>query len=734
MQLSDHDIRDINKFLKEGKPLPDKYRFMLFEDKREVELVWNGKTDEVTNIVLPFQTVETIDEPRSDESVKFDSQQYSMFDTRGRQLSGWKNKLIWGDNKLVLSSLKNGPLREEIENNGGIKLIYIDPPFSVGQDYTIPVFVGNGEEILDKQPSIIENFAYRNTWGNGGNTFIQMLYERFSLIKDLLREDGILVVRIDFHWGHYVKVALDEVFGKDSFRNEIVINRINKNVMKTRKQKVLTSGVESLFVYSKSEAFEFLDTLNYQFETGGYWHAMDSKGQGGKSKFFGKDLTPPPGRHFTFSQSKIDEMIRMGKIRLNPNSGKPEYWVEKGYKVLDTNWTDIPGYSFSTKYPTENSEPLLERVVKACSNENDLVSDFFCGSGTTAAVAEKLNRKWIASDIGKFSIHTTRKRMIDVQRQMKKEGKDYRAFEVLNIGKYERQYYVGLNPTLEQLQQEEQMQKKNSEYFDLILSAYKADKVSGFTTFVGEKMSRLIAIGSINVPVTSSFVNQCIKEASEKGITKIDILGFEFEMNLAPRVQEEAKELGIDLMLKYIPRDVFDKRAIEKGQVEFYDVAYIEVKPHYKGKTVSIELTDFSVFYNQDSGREFEQQLRNNSSKVIIDKGQIVKISKDKDGVISKEVLTKKWSDWIDYWSVDFDYQSKKEVLQVKDENGENQTMWTGDYTFENEWQAFRTKRNRDLELKTNYHEYPEKKRYKVAIKVVDIFGNDTMKVIDVSI
>jgi hypothetical protein len=229
-------------------------------------------------------------------------------------------------------------------------------------------------------------------------------------------------------------------------------------------------------------------------------------------------------------------------------------------------------------------------------------------------------------------------------------------------------------------------------------------------------------------------VNQCIKEASEKGITKIDILGFEFEMNLAPRVQEEAKELGIDLMLKYIPRDVFDKRAIEKGQVEFYDVAYIEVKPHYKGKTVSIELTDFSVFYNQDSGREFEQQLRNNSSKVIIDKGQIVKISKDKDGVISKEVLTKKWSDWIDYWSVDFDYQSKKEVLQVKDENGENQTMWTGDYTFENEWQAFRTKRNRDLELKTNYHEYPEKKRYKVAIKVVDIFGNDTMKVIDVSI
>jgi len=739
MQLSDHDIRDINKFLTEGKPLPDKYRFLLFEDKREVELVWNGKTNEVNNIVLPFQTVETIDEPRSDESVKFATQQYSMFDTRGRQLSGWKNKLIWGDNKLILSSLKNGPLREEIENNGGIKLIYIDPPFSAGIDYSISVEIGDSKgERLVKAPSMIEEFAYRNTWGNGGNTFIQMLYERIKLMRDLLAEEGIFIMRIDHHWGHYAKIMLDEIFGKEFFQSEVVINRIKKNVTGQGKLSLPVS-TDSLFVYFRSEKSKFVHITKLRDSVReGYWRRTDDSAgerRPRERKLFNRTFSPPPGKHFKFSQSRMEEMIEEGRLRYNERLDRLEYFVEpSSTDILDTNWTDIPGYAFTTGYPTENSETLLERIIDITTSEGNIVADFFCGSGSTVAVAEKMNRKWITTDVGKFSIHTTRKRMIDVQRQMKKDGKDYRAFEVLNIGKYERQYYVGLNPTLQELEQEEQMQKKNSEYVDLILSAYKANKVNGFSTFVGEKMSRLIAIGSINIPVTSSFVNQCIKEASEKGITKMDILGFEFEMNLAPRVQEEAKEVGIDLMLKYIPRDVFDKRAIEKGQVEFYDVAYIEVKPYYKGKTVAIELTDFSVFYNQNSGKEFEQQLKNKSSKVVVEKGQIIKVSKDKDGIISKEPLTKTWSDWIDYWSVDFDYQSKKEVLKVKDEKGENQTIWTGDYTFENEWQTFRTKNNRDLELKTNSHEYPERKRYKIAIKVVDIFGNDTMKVIDVSI
>src|SRR3989338_9185335 len=176
-KLTEQEQQEIIRFMEAGKPLPDKFRFLLFEDKREVELVWNGKTGEVCNVVLPFQIIEQVDEPRSEKELKL---QPGLFDAAsGRQLKGWTNKLIWGDNKLILSSLKNGPLREEIEKQGGIKLIYIDPPFSAGIDYSISVEIGDEKEQdkFVKAPSVLEEFAYRNTWGKGGNTFLSMLYE-----------------------------------------------------------------------------------------------------------------------------------------------------------------------------------------------------------------------------------------------------------------------------------------------------------------------------------------------------------------------------------------------------------------------------------------------------------------------------------------------------------------------------------------------------------------------------
>jgi len=230
----------------------------------------------------------------------------------------------------------------------------------------------------------------------------------------------------------------------------------------------------------------------------------------------------------------------------------------------------------------------------------------------------------------------------------------------------------------------------------------------------------------------------------------VDILGFEFEMGLFPNIIEEAKSKGIDLAMKYIPRDVFDKRAVERNQVVFHDVSFIEVKPHVKKNSLAIELTDFSVFYSQDA-QDADVSLKKGKSKVIVDRGQVVKVSKDKDGVVSREVLTKKWTDWIDYWSVDFDFESKREIVRVpKDMSPNSQTqsqgtegpqqnlteweeVWTGDFIFENEWQSFRTKKDRSLELKSAYHECTPGRR-KVAVKVVDIFGNDTMKIIEVTI
>ena len=218
-RLTEQEQQEITRFIEADKPLPDKYRFLLFEDKREVELVWNGKTNEVCNIVLPFQTIEQVDEPRT-EKPSDDNLQLGLFDTRGRQRKGWTNKLIWGDNKLVLSSLKNGPLREEIEAQGGLKLIYIDPPFDVGADFSMDIEIGN--ETFTKDPNILEEIAYRDTWGKGADSFIAMIYERVSLMHDLLAKDGNIYVHCDWRVTSYIREVLDELFGKENIRNELI--------------------------------------------------------------------------------------------------------------------------------------------------------------------------------------------------------------------------------------------------------------------------------------------------------------------------------------------------------------------------------------------------------------------------------------------------------------------------------------------------------------------------------
>jgi len=223
--LSDNELRDITNNLQKGIPLDDKYRFLLFGDKREVELIWNGKSGEVTNVVLPFQTIEQVDEPRKGDSGEEKQLTFLDLDTdiKGRQIGGWVNKLIWGDNKLILSSLKNGPLREEIEKQGGIKLIYIDPPFDVGADFSMKINIGEDE--FTKKPNVLEELAYRDTWGKGADSFIAMMYERLMLMRDLLADDGSIYVHCDWRMEGYIRIILEEVFGKQNFMNTITWKR-----------------------------------------------------------------------------------------------------------------------------------------------------------------------------------------------------------------------------------------------------------------------------------------------------------------------------------------------------------------------------------------------------------------------------------------------------------------------------------------------------------------------------
>ena len=755
-RLTEQEQQEIIRFIEADKPLPDKYRFLLFEDKREVELVWNGKTNEVCNIVLPFQTIEQVDEPRAEKPSE-DNLQFSLFDTRGRQRKGWTNKLIWGDNKLVLSSLKNGPLREEIEAQGGLKLIYIDPPFDVGADFSIDIEIG--EETFTKDPNILEEIAYRDTWGKGTDSFIAMIYERLILMRDLLAEDGSIYVHCDWRVNGYMRLVLNEVFGRNFFVNEIIWQKI-------RSSKGQANGFGNVHdtIYFFSKSANYLHNKQYTShdpkrldshynlideKTGQRYQLADFTQKGsGEPRYFGDRglMSPPSGKHWIWSQERITEALEKDLIVFT-QSGKPRvkrFLDESKGQPIEDIWTDIfpinSQANESIGYPTQKPEDLLERIIKASSNEGDLVADFFCGSGTTAAVAEKLGRKWITADLGKFAIHTTRKRMIGVQRQLKANGKDYHAFEILNLGKYERQHYIGVNPNLREAEQQKQSIEKEEAFIDLILRAYAAEKTDSFTNFQGKKAGRLVAVGPVNLPVTRLFVEEIILECRKHQITRVDVLGFEFEMGLFPNVLDEAKSRGIDLAPKYIPAEVFDKRAVEQGQVVFHDVAFIEVKPHItageedKPATVTVELTDFSVFYSQDSISHAEQTLKNKGSKIVVEKGQVVKVSKDADGIVNREVLTKHWTDWIDYWSVDFDFESKREIIRVQDpDTGEWGEQWTGDYVFENEWQSFRTKQDRSLELTSVAHECTPGPR-KLAVKVVDIFGNDTMTIVEVSV
>ena len=731
-RLTEQEQQEILRYLEADKPLPDKYRFLLFEEKREVELVWNGKSNEVCNIVLPFQVIEQVDEPRAEKPAG-SSVDLGLFDARGRQLKGWTNKLIWGDNKLILSSLKNGPLREEIEKQGGLQLIYIDPPFDVGADFSMDIEIG--DETFTKKPNILEEIAYRDTWGKGADSFIAMIHERLVLMRDLLAEDGSIYVHIGPQVGSMLKLVMDEVFGGSNFRNNIRWRRMSVSGFKGKLK--LPFNHESIYLYTRSERF----TFNPQFQQ--YTEEYKSRFRYGDKdgrlyradQNLGTATTPE-----TIEQMWKDDLIHKGE---KGKLYRKQYLDELPGVPLDDVWTDVPWVTAGDEriaYPTQKPEALLERIIEISSDEGDLVADLFCGSGTTAAVAEKLGRKWIVCDLGKFAIHTTRKRMIGVQRQLKEEGKDYRAFEILNLGKYERQHYVGINPNLRAVEQQKQLEEKEAAFVDLILRAYRAEKTEGFIAFHGKKAGRLVAVGPVNLPVTRLFIEEIILECRKKHITKVDILGFEFEMGLFPNVLDEARAKGIDIAPKYIPAEVFDKRAVEKNQVVFHDVAAIEVKPLVRaGKkgtppAVAVELTDFSVFYSQDSIANAEAEIKNKGSRIVVEKGRIVKVSKDKDGVVTREVLTKEWTDWVDYWAVDFNFESKREIIRVKNEDsGEWEERWTGDYIFENEWQSLRTKKDRSLELTSVYHECAAGRR-KIAVKVVDIFGNDTMTIVDVSV
>ena len=709
MTLTPEERDLIKGMIDRGEPLPDDYRFRLFREPREAELIWPGKTHEVTQAVLPFQSIEQIDEPRVETEHAYGGDDLFSVGRGGRQAGGWSNKLIWGDNKLVLSSLKGGPLRKQIEDVGGLKLVYIDPPFDVGADFSFKIEVG--EETLEKDSSVIEEIAYRDTWGRGIDSYVAMASERIRLIHDLLAEDGSLFLHCDWRVSAQLRLVLDEIFGPENFRNEIYWYYYNK-MPDTRKGQFPRST----------------DTI--------FWYVKDRK-----SSYTFSPLTEEREKSVKqLVRKKVDGRM----VNARDESGNVLY-NERTERVVDNVWRlsmlQPADRTENLFYATQKPEHLVARIIDACSKPGDLVADFFCGSGTTLAVAEKKGRKWIGADLGRFAIHTTRKRMIRVQRELKLEGSPYRSFEILNLGKYDRQWFAGIDPNLPDEQRRAIGAAKEARYLDLILQAYSAQTLDQSPPFHGTKEGAFVFVGPVDAPVTEAQVSEAVGCARRMNVSRIDILGFEFEMGLSPRAVDEARAKGVAVALRYIPKDVFDRRAVERGQVSFYDLAYVEAKAEVvskKDRGVTVSLTNFGVNYRQEDVEALIAALGKNKSKVTVDGGQVVKISTDKEGAITREILTKEWTDWIDYWAVDFDYHSRPETLwetiTLPDGTVKHVQQYTGGYIFENEWQSFRTKRDRKLELTSATHTYDRPGRHVIAVKVIDIFGNDTTKVFGVEV
>jgi site-specific DNA-methyltransferase (adenine-specific)/adenine-specific DNA-methyltransferase len=422
-RLTEHHRRHIIELLEQGQDLPLDYKHLLFPPERqEYELVYAGKEREedilAETMAVPLQPVKTFG---------------------GNGDNGWHNMLIFGDNLQAMKTLLQWKEEGRLVNadgSRGVKLVYIDPPFGTGDEYG----PGNGEMSYSAKVQ--------------GAKFISFLRKRLVFIRELLADTGSVFVRLDYHFGHYVKVVMDEVFGEQNFRNEIIINRVMRSLRGLTRFNV---SVESLYFYTKTSNYYFHnpEALRKCYYCGAEkepeWLDMVSPGLRNPPErvIFGKRYLPRRGRHFTFTQERIDVLEREGRIRINPDvsyydlngnrvDGRPEYLQTESVPI-DNNWTDIKGYAFSTGYPTENSEELLERVIVTASEKGDIVLDAFAGSGTTLAVAEKLGRRWIGIDCGKLAIYTIQKRMLNLREGIGNKGKRLqpKPFTLYNAGLYD---------------------------------------------------------------------------------------------------------------------------------------------------------------------------------------------------------------------------------------------------------------------------------------------------------
>lgn len=620
------------------------------------ELIWKGKYDSsrkrkaIEKTVLPFRVVETITESRADR----ENAQRDLFREQAQQ-SEWRNMLIWGDNKFVISSLLP-------RFAGGINLIYIDPPFATGRDFSFPVRVGD-EQFLN-QPFIVEQKAYRDVWGRGLDSYLRMMYERLTLMRELLADDGSIYVHLGHSVVHYLKAVMDELFAPDCYRNEIIWKRdvAGKGAKRTSSQ--WPRNADHILFYSKSPR---------------RWFFRQQYGELSQKQKRVYRHREPDGRRFKtvqlgdYSEESIRRMERQGLIYVSSTGKKyKKYYLDEARDTVDCIWTDILGFGTRTaasehlQFPTQKPEALLERILRTSSREGDLVGDFFCGSGTTGAVAEKLGRRWILCDLSKRAIHVSRKRFLRIEHA--------RPFEILHLRNYERHKLVANGFAAPE------------QYRNLLLKLYRAESRPGrdFKTIHGKKAEASLHVGGLEGRITEPEIRRTLKEAKEADVPEVHFLGWEFEMGLRDIVGDLQDEYGVKLRLISIPKESLEVTNPAKEGVKFFGLNHLELGRKVEGRRLTVIIKDFTLANTE----YLPEELREN--------------------IVS-------FADYIDYWAVDWDYPADRRD------------------TFHNRWQSFRTRKNPGLETTATYT-YHNPGDYIILVKIVDIFANETAKVLQLTL
>jgi DNA modification methylase len=654
----------------------------------KTELVWEGKYDEhgrkrevsLPSFPLVMQRIETIDEPRDRSRA-----QGSLFDDTTAHKDDFRNRLIWGDNKLAMSALVR-------EFRGRVKLVYVDPPFDVGADFTMDVPLGDGEDDITKEQSVIEAVAYRDTWGKGTDGYLSVIFDRIRLIYELLAEDGSIYVHCGWQVAAEIKHLLNEVFGKEAFQNEITWKR---SASRAHVYSRYPSSHETIFFYKKSPSA----TWNPQYipyeksYLDKHYRHVDKDGR----RYTLSDLNNPnPNRPtltyefaghlkvWRYTKERMEQLASEGRIFIPQDGGVPRYkrYLDELEGVPVTSvWTDITHVNSQayedTSYATQKPEALLERIIRACSNPDDIVADFFCGSGTTLAVAEKLGRRWIGVDLGRYAIHTSRKRLLDVQRSLFAEGTQYRSFDVYNLGRYERQWW-----------QLERLNGANEEHRATVLQFFRAQQLahSPSSLLHGAKGGAFVHVDDIDSLLTIDELEKVAMAVSEAGGRSLICLAWEFQMDLKVKAQALEAALGLTISLKYIPREIMEPNRTE---VQFFEAGALEaeavVRLDANEKMVDIRLTRFIPSLSEVPERELEE-LRARAVRSPFD--------------------------FIDFWAIDFEHKEDK--------------------PFEHHWQDYRTRKDRKLLTESNCGwKYGSPGKKLIRIKVIDVFGVDTTKVIE---